>query len=98
MAPSSSSRPPRSQALSGDRRVLSVTRDLAVQTQSYDAKADGRSEFNQQASAAVRDAWADTSTKKGVTGAGIDVAVIDTGVSAGRRADRHQRRRPAQAA
>ena len=73
--------PAAARALSGDRRVLSVSGDMAVQTQSYDAAADGRSEFNQQASAAVRDVWADSSTRKGVTGAGIDVAVIDTGVS-----------------
>jgi serine protease AprX len=64
--------------LRSDARVLAVTANASVQMlgSSYDPVADVNSLYNSEKNTSVRGGW-----ENGATGAGIDVAVVDSGVS-----------------
>jgi serine protease AprX len=64
--------------LAGDPRVAAVTPNAAVTLQAgtYDAVADVNSLYNNENATKVRQMWS-----KGYTGAGVDVALIDSGVA-----------------
>ena len=64
--------------LRSDARVLAVTANAPVQMlgSTYDPVADVNSLYNSEKNTSVRSGW-----EKGFTGTGVDVAVVDSGVS-----------------
>ena len=76
-------------ALRADPQVASVTPNaaLTLQATTYDTVADVNSLYNNENATKVRQMWS-----KGYTGEGVDVALIDSGVVAGRPGCRRRAR------